>query len=669
MRDTSELRPPDFDGVLRAREVIAPHLSVTPTHAYPELSRAFGCEVFVKHENHQPVGSFKVRGGVNLLASLSDDERRRGVASATRGNHGLSLAFAAQRFDSRAVIAVPRGNNPEKNAAMLAWGADLREYGADFDEAREHVDHLVESEGLRFVHSANEPDLIEGVGTQAVELFEQVEHLDHLIVPVGLGSGICGSAIVRDAVSPDTRIIGVQAERAPSIYESWKTGELVTTESADTFADGLATRVPASLTLELIRARVDDFVTVSESAMEQAIRDLLRYTHNLAEGAGAASLAALAKLGDAVRGARVGIVLSGGNIDGATLRRVLALGLVLLLWVGPDARAQLAAPDAAATLGPAVLHTDGTYRNRDPLIMGGGVFLRLGFFGRRFATSIFGRSGAPERVESGAAAVRAGPPARGAARLTWVGHATFLVEMNGAAFLTDPTWASRASPVPGMGPRRFVDPGIPLDDLPKIDFVFVSHNHYDHLDKSTLGRLAERDPSTRFLVPMGNAKLVRSAGVERVEEMNWGDSVDIAGVRVYCLPAQHWSQRGLRDGARALWSSWAVLSPDHRVYHAGDTGAGSHFAAIARVLGPFDVAMLPIGAYRPVEMMKPVHLNPEEAVEAGRQLRTQRSVAMHYGTFDLADEPLDEPPLRFLEASKQGAPEPWVLAIGESREF
>jgi threonine dehydratase len=315
---------PSYDDVLRAREIVTRHLPRTPVFSYPALSERLGCELFIKHENHQPVGSFKIRGGINLLASLSPEERASGVISATRGNHGLSLAYAARLFDMRAVLVVPHGNNPEKNEAMRAWGAEVVEHGVDFDEAREHVEELARTQGLRYVHSANEPLLIAGVGTYALELFEDVADLDTVIVPVGLGSGICGTCLVRGVLSPETRVIGVQAERAASVYLSWREKRIVTTDSADTIADGLATRVPAEMTLELIWREVDDFVTVSEEALAGAIRDLLRYTHNLAEAAGAAGLAAIDLLRERLRGQRAAIVLTGGNIDTETLRSVLA---------------------------------------------------------------------------------------------------------------------------------------------------------------------------------------------------------------------------------------------------------------------------------------------------------------------------------------------------------
>jgi threonine dehydratase len=315
---------PTYEDVLKAQPVVGRYLPRTPTYCYPGLSTFIGCELFIKHENHLPIGAFKVRGGINFMASLAEKDRQRGVITATRGNHGQSIAYAARLFGAKAVVVVPRGNNPEKNAAMAAWGAEVIEQGRDFDEAREHVSTLVTTHGYRYLHPANEPLLIAGVGTYALELFADAPSLDAVIVPIGLGSGICGTALVRERISPKTKVIGVQAERAPAVYLSWKEKRLVSTASADTFADGLATRVPAEMTQNLINQKVDEIVTVSEQEMASAIRLLLFHTHNLAEGAGAASLAAAVKLRAQLTGQRVAIILSGGNIDAATLRRVLA---------------------------------------------------------------------------------------------------------------------------------------------------------------------------------------------------------------------------------------------------------------------------------------------------------------------------------------------------------
>lgn len=315
---------PTYSDVLHAQSVVNRYLPRTPTYHYPGLSALTGCELFVKHENHLPIGAFKVRGGVNFVASLTEADRIRGVISATRGNHGLSVAYAARLFGAKAVLVVPRGNNPEKNAGMRALGAEVVEHGKDFDEAREHVETLVAAHGYRYLHSANEPLLIAGVGTYALELFADAPPLDVVIVPIGLGSGICGTTLVRGHISPKTKVVGVQAERAPAVYLSWKEKRLISTESADTFADGLATRMPAEMTQAIINQHVDDMVTVSEADMRNAIRLLLFHTHNLAEGAGAASLAAALKLKPQLAGKRVAIILSGGNLDAATLKHVLS---------------------------------------------------------------------------------------------------------------------------------------------------------------------------------------------------------------------------------------------------------------------------------------------------------------------------------------------------------
>lgn len=215
--------------------------------------------------------------------------------------------------------------------------------------------------------------------------------------------------------------------------------------------------------------------------------------------------------------------------------------------------------------------------------------------------------------------------------------------MDHATFLTDPIWSETASPVSFAGPTRLVAPGVKLEDLPPIDFVVISHNHYDHMDLPTLVALAERSPHTRFFVPLDNGDLLRDSGIDNVRELDWGDSETYAGVRVHCLPAQHWSKRGIGDDRTMLWSSWAVVGPERRFYFAGDTGYFDGFARVAAALGPFDLAAVPIGAYEPSAMMRPSHMNPEEAVRAAVDLEARRAVAMHYGTFQLSDEPLEEP--------------------------
>lgn len=317
------MQPPTYSDILTARAVVGRVLPYTPTYHYPSLSTLIGGDVWIKHENHLPTGSFKVRGGVNFVSALSLEDRQRGIITATRGNHGLSIAYAARLCNAKATLVVPHGNNPEKNAGMKALGATVVEHGKDFDEARDHTVTLVAQHGYRFLHPANEPLLIAGVGTYALELFADVHNIDTVIVPVGLGSGICGVSLVREQISPKTQVIGVQAERAPAVYRSWKEKRMVTTESANTFADGLATRVPAEMTQDIINRLVDDIVTVSEEEIAAAIRLLLFHTHNLVEGAGAASLAAALQLRSQLADKRVVVILSGGNIDTATLRGVL----------------------------------------------------------------------------------------------------------------------------------------------------------------------------------------------------------------------------------------------------------------------------------------------------------------------------------------------------------
>ena len=309
--------------IVRARAVIYRYLRPTPLIHYQPLSEITGFQTYIKHENHNPTGAFKVRGGLNLIASLPQEEKERGVITATRGNHGQSIAMASRIFGVPCTLLVPHGNNPEKNRAMRGFGAELLEYGRDFDEARQRAEEIREEKGLRYIHPANEPGLINGVGTYSLEIFEDLPDVDAIIVPIGGGSGACGAITIARALNPNTRVIGVQAERAPSVYLSWKEGRITETESADTFADGLATRVPFEMTFNIIRGGISDIVTVSEEEMRSSVRLLLETTHNLAEGAGAAPLAAALKLRDRLRGKKVVIILSGGNIDLATLRWAL----------------------------------------------------------------------------------------------------------------------------------------------------------------------------------------------------------------------------------------------------------------------------------------------------------------------------------------------------------
>lgn len=307
-----------LEALPRVHEVLQPTL----LRNWPGLSGMLGCELHLKHENHQPVGAFKVRGGVNLVGTLSEEERTAGILGVSTGNHGQSLAFAAQHFGVKCTIVVPRGNNPDKNRAIRQLVAELIEHGKDFDEASEFAATLQQERGCRYVHSANEPKLIAGVGTLTWEIFEKLPDPDVLLVPIGLGSGVCGACIVAKQRNPRTKVIGVQAENASAVARSWRSGTLVVTESADTWAEGLATRVPAEMTLAIMRELMDDVILVSDEELRIAAARILEHTHNLAEGAGAATVAAAMQQRDRFAGQQVAAVLSGGNLDLARLPEI-----------------------------------------------------------------------------------------------------------------------------------------------------------------------------------------------------------------------------------------------------------------------------------------------------------------------------------------------------------
>ena len=319
----SRWETPTLAGVLAARARIAPHLPRTPLYGYSQLDELLGAQVYVKHENHQPVGAFKVRGGVNLVAQLSQDQRERGMIAASTGNHGQSLAFAGRRFGVTARICVPEQANPVKMAAMEGLGAELIVHGADFDDARENAERLAQEKGYRYVHSGNEPHLIAGVATEVLEILEQQPDVEVVIVPVGGGSGAAGACIVAAAVNPELEVIGVQSEAAPAAYLSWKDGRAVEAET-HTYAEGLATRAPFELPQEIMRTHLHDFVLVSDDEIRSAQRTMIEMTRNLVESAGASPLAAALKLKDALRGRRVALVASGGNVSRDQLLEILA---------------------------------------------------------------------------------------------------------------------------------------------------------------------------------------------------------------------------------------------------------------------------------------------------------------------------------------------------------
>ncbi|HEV3140418.1 MAG TPA: threonine dehydratase [Vicinamibacterales bacterium] len=313
---------PTLQDIYAARTRVYRAMKPSPLLRHPLLARETGLDVHVKHENHNPTGAFKVRGGLNLIGGLSADDRR-GVITATTGNHGQSIALACAREGVPCTIVVPVGNNPEKNAAMLAFGADLIEFGKDFDEAREKVEQVQHERRLRYVHSANEPMLIAGVGTYGLEIFEEMPDVDAIIVPIGGGSGACGCALVRTALGSRAKIIGVQAANADAFTRSWRGPARVVGDQAATFAEGMATRVTFDLTFGILQRELNGIVTLTEEELADGVRLALRTTHNLAEGAGAAPLAAAVKLRAELSGKRIVCVMSGGNIDRATLTRIL----------------------------------------------------------------------------------------------------------------------------------------------------------------------------------------------------------------------------------------------------------------------------------------------------------------------------------------------------------
>ena len=317
------LAAPDLADVLAARGRIAPYLRPTPLYRYPALDTLAGAQVWVKHENHQPVGVFKVRGGVNLVSQLSADERHRGVITASTGNHGQSVAYAANLFGVHAIVCMPERANPVKVESMRALGAEVVFHGQDFDDAREYCEKQAVEHGCRYVHSGNEPMLVAGVATYTLELLESQPDVEVIVVPVGGGSGAAGACTVAKAVRPSIEVIGVQAEAAPAAYRSWRARALVTAANS-TFAEGLATRTAFDLPQRILWRLLDDFVLVSEDAIRAATRTMIEKTRNLVEPSGAASLAAVLADPSRFAGRKVAIVCSGGNISPAQLVQLWA---------------------------------------------------------------------------------------------------------------------------------------------------------------------------------------------------------------------------------------------------------------------------------------------------------------------------------------------------------
>lgn len=317
--------PVSIDEIRAARERLAPYLSPTPLREYPRLAELAGAgmRLFVKHENHQPTNSFKIRNGLSFMTSLAPDECGRGVVAASTGNHGQGIAYGGALLGVSTTICVPAGNNPDKNAAMRALGATVVEEGRDYDEAVAVMQGIASREGRVIAHSTNDPLIVAGAGTMTLEILEQQPDLDALVIAVGGGSQAVGAMTVASALAPKLEVYGVQAAGASAIHDSWHARQRLTRPRAETFAEGVATRTTYDVTFPALQAGLAGFVTVTDAEIAEALRQIVSLTHNLVEGAGAMGFAALPKLRDRLSGKRVGIIFCGGNIDMATLRRVL----------------------------------------------------------------------------------------------------------------------------------------------------------------------------------------------------------------------------------------------------------------------------------------------------------------------------------------------------------
>jgi threonine dehydratase len=322
VRSNSPLAIPTIADVYSARRRIEPYVRRTPLYRHPAVCELLGTDVWVKHENHQAIGVFKIRGAINLASQLTDAERRSGIVTASTGNHGQSVAQTAQLFGMHAVVAVPEGANPLKVRAMERLGAEVIAHGRDFDAAREFAERLAAERGCRYVHVANEPPVIAGVATETLEVFEDLPEADVIIGPVGGGSGMAGACVVAGALSPQTEVIAVQAAAAPAAYRSWKERRLVE-DKMETAAEGVATRVGFELTQRILWDGLADFVLVSEDEIKQATRLMIETTRSLVEPAGALALAAALRMRDRLAGRRVVLRCTGANISPAQLRDVL----------------------------------------------------------------------------------------------------------------------------------------------------------------------------------------------------------------------------------------------------------------------------------------------------------------------------------------------------------
>jgi threonine dehydratase len=323
--DPAPAWPISFEDVLASRERIAPYITVTPFRHYPLLDELIGggTSLLVKHENHQPTCSFKIRNGLSFITGLDDEERARGVVAASTGNHGQGIAYAASLLGVRATICVPVGNNPEKTAAMRGWGATVIEEGRDYDEAVEAMTRLALEQRMAVAHSTNDARVVAGAATMSLEMLEQSGGLDAMVIAVGGGSQSVGALTVARELAPRLRVFGAQCAGASAIHDSWHAKSPMSTSRADTFAEGVATRQPYALTFPTLCEGLTDFVTVTDAELAETIRLILQRTHNLVEGAGALGIAAALRLRNELRGQRVGVIFSGGNLDTAVLRKIL----------------------------------------------------------------------------------------------------------------------------------------------------------------------------------------------------------------------------------------------------------------------------------------------------------------------------------------------------------
>jgi len=320
----ARLKWPEFKDVLEARRIIANYLPRTPLYSYPLLNQLLDARIFIKHENYLPTGAFKVRGGINLISHMNRDQREKGVVTASTGNHALSIAYASSLFGVPATIVMPEKSNPSKVKAVKSIGANVVFFGRIFDESREYAEKIAGEKGARFIHPANEPQLISGVATYALEIFEDMPGLDTIVVPVGGGSGASGCCLVKEALSPGVEVIAVQAQKAPAAYLSWKNKKIVQ-DKMETVAEGLATQVGFELTQEILQKYLTDFVLVSDEEMEKAILLVLELVRNLVEDAGASPLAAALKIKEKIAGKKVALIITGGNISIPRLRNILGI--------------------------------------------------------------------------------------------------------------------------------------------------------------------------------------------------------------------------------------------------------------------------------------------------------------------------------------------------------